>query len=396
MSIKKTKRGYQVDVRDANGQRIRKLKRTRKDAEALERHLLDQRDQGILPHRGTDTLGGFVEEYRKTHYQSIRANTEVGYKGSLRKHILPWFGDTRLKNIDQRSVQEWVNHLVDQGLSPRTVEYHFSVLTTILNLAAQYGLCKPVSRSGRNRAGVRLPKKIRREIQPPTIAQVELLASLIDPRYSALVKVAGYCGLRQSECFGLHPSSVDFERHKIHVRRTVEHSTGALVDMTKNGRPRTVTMLAPVEEALREHMAEYPHSEFVFHRSGGRLDSSHFHRDAWKPAREAAGLPTLHFHHLRHAAASIMAAGGWTANKVQKEIGHHSPGFTLEQYTHLWQEDEDSQRLGLDDAIRVALEAAKSAPGQTRTGTPQRAEDFEPPASTDSATGADDEDTAYD
>ena len=41
-----------------------------------------------------------------------------------------------------------MNGLVEQGLDARTVEYQFAVLSTILKLAASYGLCKPVQRAG--------------------------------------------------------------------------------------------------------------------------------------------------------------------------------------------------------------------------------------------------------
>lgn len=393
MSVKKSKRGYQVDWRDAAGKRRRETFTAKKDAETFERRMLQERDAGVLPHLGGDTLAEFLDEWERTHLPSLRQNTIVGYQGSIRKHIRPMLGDAKLKNLDQRTIQDWVNELTEKGLSPRTVEYNFTVLGTILRLANEYGLCKPIHRHGRGQSGVRLPKKVTHQVNPPTLEQILRVSDLIDARYRALVLVAGLSGLRQSECFGLHPDAVDFAGHRIHVRRTVEHSTGAIVDMTKNGRPRVVTMTSLVADALRSHIVEYPNPDFVFHAGDKRLDSSHFNRDVWKPAKTAAGLPDLHFHHLRHAAASIMAKGGWTANKVQQELGHATPGFTLQQYTHLWPEDSDSQRLGLDEALQAALGAARSAPGETRTPTPKRATDFEPAASTDSATGADEEDT---
>lgn len=360
MSVRKSKRGYTVDWRDANGKRRRETFATKKDADTFERQKLQERDAGVLPHLGGDTLAEFLPEWERTHLPTLRENTVVGYRGAIRKHIKPHLGDVKLKNLDQRTIQDWTNTLKAKGLSARTVEYNFTVLGTILRLANEYGLCKPIHRHGRAQAGVRLPKKIRQEVKPPTLEQVLHLSEVIDARYRALILVAGFCGLRQSECFGLHPSAIDFGGHRIHIRRTVEHSTGAVIDMTKNGKPRAATMTKLVEDALRSHIAEYPCAEFVFHTDGKHLDSSHFHRDAWKPAKISAGLPDLHFHHLRHAAASIMAKGGWTANKVQQELGHATPGFTLQLYTHLWPEDEDSQRVGLNDAIREAIAATKT------------------------------------
>ncbi len=392
MSIKKTKRGYQVDWRDVNDQRHRKTLSNKKDAESFERDMIREREQGVIPHKGKDTLGGFIKEWEDATYPTLRQNTVTGYKSSVARHILPWFNDVQLKRIDQRAVQEWANHLTtEKKLSARTVQYQVGILVQIVGLAAKYGMTKPISRG---RGGIRMPKQQPRRVTPPTVDQVLRLSHVIDPRYSALILVAGFCGLRQSEVFGLHPSAVDLERHTLHVYRTVEHSGGRVIETTKNNKDRYVTLPDHVEAALEAHLAEYPNQDFVFHREGKHLDSSHFHRDVWKPAKAAAGLGRdIHFHDLRHSAASIMAAAGWTPNRVQRELGHHDPGFTLRVYTHLFQEHEDSARDSLNLALAEALRLAKDAPGETRTPTPLGAADFESAASTDSATGADEEAT---
>ncbi len=360
MSVRKTKHGYKVDVRDAAGNRHRETFRTAKAAQAHERKMRDEREQGVLPRRGTDTLASFLEDWTAATYPTIRANTKTGYEGAIRNHILPIFGETSLRAIDQRLIQDWVSDLAEKGLSPRTIELNFAVLGSILKMAAEYGLCKPVSRAGRGKGGVRLPKKVKQRRTVATARQVLSLADMIDPRYRALILLAGFCGPRQSECFGLHPDAIDWDRHRIHVRRTVEHSGGALVDMTKNGQDRWVTMPAIAEAALAAHLQEWPHGEFVFHSSGKHLDSSRFHRDVWKAAREAAGLPDLWFHSLRHSAASIMAQAGWGPKRVQIELGHHSAAFTLDQYGHLFAEDSDAARETMNAALEQHLAVAKA------------------------------------
>jgi hypothetical protein len=160
-------------------------------------------------------------------------------------------------------------------------------------------------------------------------------------------------------------------------------------------------------------METWPHPEFVFHNKDTYIDSGHFHRDVWDRARQAAGLPDLWFHDLRHAAPTIMAAAGWGPKKVQLELGHHSASFTLDRYGHLFAEEEDSARTTLNSALEQAIESARDAkirelevenarldeiiasdaPGGTRTPTPSPAPDLESGASTTSATGASADDT---
>lgn len=381
MSVRKTKSGYKADVRDAAGQRHRKTFRTKKAAEQWERDMIDQAQQGVMPYHGDGTLGDFLDEWESTIRPGLRANTWSGYEKVVSSRLRPAFGDTPLRKIDQRLVQDWVNTLVAEDLNPRTVEFYFSVLSVIMKMAAEYGLCKPVRRAGRNGGGVRLPKKVKSRRPIPSPAEIMRLADAIDPRYRACVLVAGFCGLRQSEVFGLHPSAVDFERHKVIVRRTVEHATGSVVDLTKNGKDREATMATVVESALEQHIREHPHPDFVFHTRGHHLAATSFHHEIWVPAREAAGLDGVWFHSLRHSAASIMIGAGWSAKRVQTELGHHSAAFTLDQYGHLFAEDDAPARAGLNDALGAALNTAKSAGDGSRTHMPSRAPDLESGAS---------------
>jgi integrase len=361
MSVEKTGGGKWIaDVRDADGRRHRKRFRTEKAARAYERGIVDMREQGVSPERGNGTLNDFIPEWKAAHYPGVRENTRQGYESALRRHIQPGLGAVKLRRLDERTVQQWIIELSAAGLSARTVEFQFTVLSTVIKQAAAYGLCKPLKRAGRNGAGVRLPKQIPTITAPPNVAEIELLAAVIDPRFAALVRIAGYCGLRQSECFGLGPAHLDFDKKRILVCRTIEHASRRAVDLTKNGKTRVVTMLGPVEASLALQLREYPHSEFVFHAGGKHLDSSHFNRDIWAPARTQAGLPELEFRALRHSAPSIMAQlGGWGPKKVQIEMGHHSASFTLDRYSHVFAENEDSARTVLNEALYEAIADAK-------------------------------------
>ena len=78
-----------------------------------------------------------------------------------------------------------------------------------------------------------------------------------------------------------------------------------------------------------------------------------------------------------------MAAAGWTPNRVQRELGHHDPGFTLRVYTHLFQEHEDEARESLDEAVRQALADAKRRMPEAGVEPARVApDDLESPAST--------------
>jgi integrase len=221
-------------------------------------------------------------------------------------------------------------------------------LTLILGRAAVYGLVEPPTRRG-----VTLPRVAEPVMRVPTAEQVEEFAAAIDARLWAMVRLAGYAGLRQGECLALEPASIDWLRRRVWVGRTLNKRTRQR-ESTKSGRGRWVTLPTIVVESLSEHVKEYPCDEWVFHRQGSPWPAAKLWA-TWDDARTACGLPDVRFHDLRHAAASLMIAAGWSAKRVQVELGHHDPAFTLRVYGHLFPDEIDSGRAQLD-----ALLARKS------------------------------------
>jgi integrase len=73
--------------------------------------------------------------------------------------------------------------------------------------------------------------------------------------------------------------------------------------------------------------------EYVFaNRLGRRLDATALRR-RFERARDAAGLPPLRFHDLRHTDGSLLVAGGVDLQSVKAAMSH-SRITTTERYLH--------------------------------------------------------------
>src|SRR4051794_16203048 len=71
----------------------------------------------------------------------------------------------------------------------------------------------------------------------------------------------------------------------------------------------------------------------------------------WRWMVKKAGLPpTVHLHHLRHAYASVLNAGGVPFTTVMELLGHAPQGVTWATYTH--------RVDGWDKQVRDVLETA--------------------------------------
>ena len=57
-----------------------------------------------------------------------------------------------------------------------------------------------------------------------------------------------------------------------------------------------------------------------------------------------------------------MIAAGWSAKRVQAELGHADPAFTLRVYGHLFPDEFETGRQALDATIATALDEIWTPP----------------------------------
>lgn len=148
-------------------------------------------------------------------------------------------------------------------------------------------------------------------LRPPDLRR--LLGHIGDPETRALVRLAFYTGLRWvKELLPRQPEDIQ--------------KAGAdwwlTIPDTKTGKPHMVWL----HPACRRDLA------FLPFRHHWRTYYGRFCE-----AREAAGLPDLHMHDLRHSLASVLISQGATLAEVGGALGHASHQSTA-RYAHLYPE----------------------------------------------------------
>jgi integrase len=127
-----------------------------------------------------------------------------GYAKALRLRVLPRFGEVKLLELRPIDVQDLVDEMLAQGLSPSTIDATLNPLRAIYRRAVNRG------RVAVNPArGLELPPVRGRRDR---IASPEEAAKLIEallPGDRAVWATAMYAGLRRGELMALHWSHVD-------------------------------------------------------------------------------------------------------------------------------------------------------------------------------------------
>jgi integrase len=186
-------------------------------------------------------------------------------------------------------------------------------------------------------------------------------------------------GLRRGELIGLRWSEVDLEGRGLHVRRGVQRVNGALafVEPKTHRSRRPIPLPQLVIRALERHRAVQAaerlamgsrwHDEGLVFTSpiGTVLDPRNVTR-AFEDLRDAAGLPWLRLHDLRHACATFLLAQGVEPRTVMEVMGHSSSRLTMDLYGHVL---GDRLHAAADAMDRAMTPKEESSPLATSLAT---------------------------
>lgn len=141
------------------------------------------------------------------------------------------------------------------GTGPSTVAKAYALLRAILGTAVSDELIRRNPCQVKGASSVHTPER-----PTATVKEVYALAEAIQPRYRALVLMAGFLGLRWGELIGLHRRDVDLEHRTVRVRRAVaELSNGQReIKAPKSAAgKRTVSIPGVILPDLHEDLKRY-------------------------------------------------------------------------------------------------------------------------------------------
>ena len=189
-------------------------------------------------------------------------------------------------------------------------------------------------------------------------------------RLEALFVLAVLCGLREGELLALRWEDADLEaaRPALLVRRTLtrgEDGRGWVVGAsTKSGKGRRVR-LSRRAAALKEHRKRQLEERMrlselwqdlglVFPAATGSLfNPSNLRNRSFVRIKIRSGVrEDLRFHDLRHTCATLLLGQGVNAKVVSEMLGHASITITLNTYSHVLPDMQDTAA----DAMEAALE----------------------------------------
>jgi integrase len=336
--------------------------KTRKEAAEKLTAAMADASKGIIADGGPKTVGAFLTSWLENSVRgSVRKSTYDRNESLCRVHLIPALGRKKLKTLSAADVAGFYRSRLDSGCSAASVHKMHETLHKALKQAVRWGYMT------KNPADdVDAPRVHTEEVHPLTRDEARRFLKVIrGDRLEALYVLALHTGLRQGELLALRWEDVDIEEKTLIVRRTITKDGGKLLigpTKTAKGR-RTVKLTRDAAEALREHLTRqleeidglgdyYQPGGLVFATMKGTLlNPSNLRKRSFAPLLVRAGLPHMTFHQLRHTAATILLLKNVNPKIVSEMLGHASIAITLDTYSHVLPNMQDSAVAAMEEAF---------------------------------------------
>jgi integrase len=330
MSIRKLKKSWWIDFR-FNRVRYRKRspENSRAGAQAYEALLRQKltRGESITNAKKKDTEMPTFEEFAWKWYETYakpnNKPSEIRNKEiTLRVHLVPFFGKTRIDKITNLQIEEYKAKKVQTSLYNKSINNQLTILSTCLKSAQEWLELDKIPKI----------KKLKVPPQKFDFLSVEesrlLLANAPDNFWHDVFLVFLKTGLRKGELIALTWENINWHNRQIVVSQSIYMNE---ISSTKSNKIRYVDMTDEVYNCLLKRKKE---KGFVFINESGVHLRMMIINAVLERTCEQAGLRKITVHTLRHTFASHLAMAGASIQSIQGLLGH-SDIKTTQRYAHL-------------------------------------------------------------
>jgi integrase len=292
-----------------------------------------------------------------------RPSTARNYESMLRTHLRPTFGEHAVASITDRDVRGWWRKLHDptrtagRRMSNRNANAIMAGLRAMLNWGIAEKLIRINPALGikkhREPTGDKLPffsveevwalvrtaEQRHRDMAADPARRERAFASRHD---GSIFLVGAFTGLRRSEVLSLRWRHIDFGRRSIYV---IENISGGQDARVKDHEGRTVPMTTIVAQRLASIRPDDIAVDALLFPSlpGKKLDPDAL-STRYRETRDAAGLPKIRLHDLRHTFGSLAVDGGANLLQIKEWMGHSDIKTTM-RYLHTKSRADDADLL---------------------------------------------------
>jgi integrase len=271
-----------------------------------------------------------------------KPRTADTYADYFRIHILPEFGDRKIRDLHRARIKKWLVGKLQGGYAKGTIRLLNATLRAMLNEAVEDGIIvtNPSLRLGKAlKVDGREGKKGKAEPKAFSREQLSKFLEAANRRWYPYFLFLARTGVRLGESLAAEVGDINFTDRVITIDKAYSKGT---VQLPKDGESRDVDLSKQLVEVLKAMLAERRQQCFAGGKTmpellfptenGGVMNRTHIWRAILRTLKKAQ--LDLHFspHSFRHTFASQLLQLGESPAYVQRQLGHSSIKMTVDTY----------------------------------------------------------------
>jgi integrase len=293
---------------------------------------------------------------------SVKPSTFRGYKSAVEKRLIPKFGHIKIKDLSAKMISTYYNELLKEGLTEEFIQYIHAILKNASKTAINW---KYIKNDFMN--NVKAPRRQKKNVETWSIEEcITFLNRMRDQKNHIFILyyLAIYTGMRRGELLGIKWKDIDFNKKRIFVQHSLYYISGQGLVLqtpkTQSGK-RNISITNEMIEELQSYKVK---KQAQLLKVGLKLIEDHFafggepvnpntiHKQFLYDIK-LAGMKRIRFHDLRHTHATIMLEIGENSKVVSERLGHSKVSITLDKYSHVTQNIQDSSAENFSKALGI-------------------------------------------
>lgn len=352
---------YYFEAGKVDGKR-KKIERkggsTKKEAQAALRDALNEfNNTGSFLDETTMSVSDYLDYWYKEYVMvNCKFNTQDFYRQCIDKHIKPYFGMYKLKQVTTASIQEFINYKFRNGASKSTLKSYLGIISKSFRMSVYpYNLLK-IDPSEH----VKMPKydNIKREdFKTLSIKDYNRIIERFPFGSSFYVplQIAFNTGMRAAEVCGLTWDCIDLNNKTITVEKILVYKGKGFYDLGTPKTPssyRTISIGDTLVDVLKknkewqgnnksEYKEHYINSDFVCTKENGESITTNSLKYLSRVVNLELGID-FNFHALRHTHATMLLESNANIKDIQRRLGHSRLSTTMDTYSHVTKRMSDN------------------------------------------------------
>lgn len=228
-----------------------------------------------------------------------------------------------IEEVQFQLVRAWIASMLEQGLSPRSVNRKISTLRTYYKFLIREGKMSknPMLRVVAPKLSKRLPAFIEEDQIEHLLDNVQFEEGFIGDRNKLIIELFYVTGIRLSELINLKKNDIDFYNQSIKI-------------LGKRNKERLIPLSPNIIKDLKKFISNNMVTNFLFTNiDGNKLYPRLVYRIVHRYIGKISSVSKKSPHILRHTFATHMLNNGADINAIKDLLGHTNLSAT-QVYTH--------------------------------------------------------------